>query len=735
MYSYRGAPRQDIPHHVYRDAAMFDDVFDKQGKLLQSRDTPKITNPLHSLGYSSLHDPHCRKLFLNNKSLRSHLMDLGLITGDLKVVASTNEQRQKIRAHELLERKETLLFKLETQEQQRIQRLQRAPRQLPSKYLDSMLKSEKRMERAEVVQQMKMDKIIQAQERKEELADKKRLAQQKKMKQATEEAKLFEQAKRNAARHRQECAELAAYERQYGKFGRQLAIWHRDSDRIHNRMILMERTCWSKQKEQKQTEDHPRHAAKLSPTESSAPSTPSQHSNQPQIQKESVPVPGELAPQTDSEELAIPVNVEEDSKEKSTSPALSEVTKDIAQIEEKSWEIDTTAATAASKSDVDIKPTTYSLQEVEESITNLAIQDEKAENVFVTVLDRDQSDAQLTTIFVDALQRMDYQGRGFVSIDDFTQLLNSRDLGLQLNENELLYIAEQVDPGNGWVPFVPVAQQLPEFLVAMYNQRAELQTQQYGAYMEDQWCQMYLLSGVTYYNKLTGEILTGGRPEDFRPHLKEDPFEESIVDFFETADTDKDGVININNFYSLLVSPMVSTRIYSNQMEDLLTLFQESSENGLATLETFAPIVKILLVMIYQNAYPDVEEWIELDSRKCGTFLFNKDTGETYVQKLSETGEATDTEERAKQSATTGSSKRAVQIRSSTSQPESEYTGIGIVPDETDEGTSVPQGRVAPQEQSVETPAEAKSEEKLHNKEASTGQTLEGKEVTLTLVN
>ncbi len=61
----------------------------------------------------------------------------------------------------------------------------------------------------------------------------------------------------------------------------------------------------------------------------------------------------------------------------------------------------------------------------------------------------------------------------------------------------------------------------------------------------------------------------------------------------------------------LLVSPMVSTRIYSNQMEDLLTLFQESSENGLATLETFAPIVKILLVMIYQNAYPDVVSFLE----------------------------------------------------------------------------------------------------------------------------
>lgn len=49
---YRGTPRQDIPRHVYHDAAMFDDVFEKQGKLFHSRDTPKISNPLNSLGYS-----------------------------------------------------------------------------------------------------------------------------------------------------------------------------------------------------------------------------------------------------------------------------------------------------------------------------------------------------------------------------------------------------------------------------------------------------------------------------------------------------------------------------------------------------------------------------------------------------------------------------------------------------------------------------------------------------------
>ncbi len=60
------------------------------------------------------------------------------------------------------------------------------------------------------------------------------------------------------------------------------------------------------------------------------------------------------------------------------------------------------------------------------------------------------------------------------------------------------------------------------------------------------------------------------------------------------------------DIFQLLVSPMVSTRIYNNQMEDLLATFQQSSDGGLMALEKFAPIAKMLLVMIYQNAYPDV---------------------------------------------------------------------------------------------------------------------------------
>ncbi len=56
------------------------------------------------------------------------------------------------------------------------------------------------------------------------MAENNKLVQQRKMKQAVEKARLYEQAKRNAARYRQECTELAAYEKQYGKVPLQLYI-------------------------------------------------------------------------------------------------------------------------------------------------------------------------------------------------------------------------------------------------------------------------------------------------------------------------------------------------------------------------------------------------------------------------------------------------------------------------------------------------------------------------------
>ena len=63
---------------------------------------------------------------------------------------------------------------------------------------------------------------------------------------------------------------------------------------------------------------------------------------------------------------------------------------------------------------------------------------------------------------------------GYLQIEEFIQVLNSRDLGLQLNEGELLYIAEQMDINvNGWIPLIQMVPELPPLLWALYNQRAE----------------------------------------------------------------------------------------------------------------------------------------------------------------------------------------------------------------------------------------------------------------------
>ena len=48
----RGTPRQDIPHPVFSDAAMYDDVFDKEGRLLSGRNTAKFSSPLHTVRYN-----------------------------------------------------------------------------------------------------------------------------------------------------------------------------------------------------------------------------------------------------------------------------------------------------------------------------------------------------------------------------------------------------------------------------------------------------------------------------------------------------------------------------------------------------------------------------------------------------------------------------------------------------------------------------------------------------------
>ena len=56
-------------------------------------------------------------------------------------------------------------------------------------------------------------------------------------------------------------------------------------------------------------------------------------------------------------------------------------------------------------------------------------------------------------------------------------------------------------------------------------------------------------------DKTTG-LVQLERPHDFRPFLKDNLFEEVIVDLFQTADMNNDGLVDQNEFYNVRMVPL-----------------------------------------------------------------------------------------------------------------------------------------------------------------------------------
>lgn len=56
----------------------------------------------------------------------------------------------------------------------------------------------------------------------------------------------------------------------------------------------------------------------------------------------------------------------------------------------------------------------------------------------------------------------------------------------------------------------------------------------------------------------------------------------------------------------LLVSPIIASRIYNHQIDYLISYYLNTCTNtqGWMTLESFAPVARAMLLMVYQNTYP-----------------------------------------------------------------------------------------------------------------------------------
>ena len=115
--------------------------------------------------------------------------------------------------------------------------------------------------------------------------------------------------------------------------------------------------------------------------------------------------------------------------------------------------------------------------------------------------------------------------------------------------------------------------------------------------------------------------MTDERPEDFRPSLKDDLFEEVIVDMIFLTDSRQDGVIDQDEFSNFLAVQSESGPLTPTQLSDLRDKFIAVSSvtpDGVFYINysEFVPLAHQLIAYLYQNRVPSSTVWVELPSTK-----------------------------------------------------------------------------------------------------------------------
>ncbi|XP_065910891.1 uncharacterized protein [Dysidea avara] len=652
--SYLGTPRQDVPYHVYTDTAMYEDVFEKRGSFIKSP-THNISCPL-SQNYNSLHDSHCRHLYLNNHKLREHLINLGLITEDLKIVSSTQQQRQKIRAHEMLERKELLLNRMKEKQTKRLSNLE-VPIKLPKILSWSISREQERKQQSFKVKEAKRRWLQMSQRKEQQESAEKKNQESMRLKQLIEEQQVA-----NEKRRKDEVNKHLARAHRNVSQGVEVAQWHRDAEAIKVRMKKLEKEVWSRKKSATVSAKYGSLDTSMSSIgeanmeviselnsslarvkfgkvdvitsrESTTISEKDDHHGDDELQHQETTVV-DSEPITGENEL-----VDTTEKDQASSPVAEMVTDEKKEDGVEGVADAVTDAVTDTAIDGDIEKVTETAdstpQEVAETTDRLPDVAEQ-EPPPAEALTAEESVQIFAAILLEQLSIYDQAGNGYLTTQEFLQVLTSRQLGLRLNNDEMQDLIVQLDPNNsGWTVYGDVVYELATMLLQLVTQNTLQDTGLQP--VEYYWSQLSSPTyGYLYLNRTSGQIQRG-RPEEFRPFLKDNIFEDSIVDFFETSDVNQDGLVDRNEFYQLLVSHDVGQRLFPPQVEQLTQSFEQqlsmlpANERAGLNLEEFCTVARALITFVYRNTFPSADDWIELDSPKVGRFWLNKLNGETRL--------------------------------------------------------------------------------------------------------
>ncbi|EGD80969.1 Kifc3 protein [Salpingoeca rosetta] len=112
-----------------------------------------------------------------------------------------------------------------------------------------------------------------------------------------------------------------------------------------------------------------------------------------------------------------------------------------------------------------------------------------------------------------------------------------------------------------------------------------------------------------------------------------DYFHDICMIVFQNADADNNGVLDVDEFESVLSSDTLKLNLSKDEMEQIRRSADQDGD-GKISYEEFIPVFKEVLTVIYQEKEEDWNDWCQLrDPRDGNVYYLNKRTGATQVER------------------------------------------------------------------------------------------------------
>ncbi|XP_072013862.1 LOW QUALITY PROTEIN: uncharacterized protein [Amphiura filiformis] len=210
---------------------------------------------------------------------------------------------------------------------------------------------------------------------------------------------------------------------------------------------------------------------------------------------------------------------------------------------------------------------------------------------------------------------------------ELASILDAPSLDLDLLKDDIKVLEKECTNERQNLKRVPISFEeflpLAECLLPLYYSKKDTDSR-------NQWCVLDRDKlGHLFFNKHTGEVSVD-IPVDFFEEKESHLLEEALKEVFETADMNKDGQMQLQDFFRIINSADFGLLLTKRDVKELTKYFlNEVGKVRQIAYNEFIGLARRLIVTIYRARDSTPYEWCHLYTCQVGSFWFNKRTGQT----------------------------------------------------------------------------------------------------------